>query len=438
MKKILITLLFVMFITSFINAKERKTLNTKHFEIIFTEESEDTALKIYNCAENMYENITAAFDTDINLKIPVTILHDIQVINAYFTSIPYNRIVLYDTVIEGSLDVFENSIEKIFYHELTHAITLNLKKPILRLMPVLSPTNFTLTTFWDEGATVYMESRESEYGKNEGRLNDPYSIQLAVQTILENKFPSWRDVTGARDISPSGTASYIFGGLFTNYLIEEYGLEKYAEFWKLANAVIPFSLVAGIFKKNYGTKMDNEWKKYGAKLKEYAEALNAKELENPLLKDSGNHQISYIEKYKDGIIYFDSTCNGIFEKTTSTKNKAKKILSIKNVKKLSASKNGRYIAISYYIYKSQIKAESLIYDTQKKRIIKIKEDDSRDITIVEENDDNLKVMVVKKYGLNMKIHGVNCELTVKRKKSMTIKNLLLKAKRFLLVFVEIQ
>jgi len=113
MKKFLPT--FILLLSLFTLSAENKEkednnyyqLNTKYFQIIYKKESIATASLLYENADRIYEEIAEKLETETNLSMPILIRSDIQVLNAYFTSFPYNRIVLYDTVSDNtSLAVF--------------------------------------------------------------------------------------------------------------------------------------------------------------------------------------------------------------------------------------------------------------------------------------------------------------------------------------------
>lgn len=218
-------------------AKKLSVVKTTYFDIIYPPESEQAAKKIAAVCDSDYIEICSILNTEPYQRFPVTITHSVDSLNAYFSPVLYNSIVLYDTVPSSSLDMFENTIESVFYHELTHAVTLNMKNKFWRVMSglfsdALTPAYLTLTTFWEEGATVSLESMSGG-----GRLNNPFSMQIVAQAKIENRFPSWRDVTGARDTYPGGTDAYIFGAAFAKYLQNTYGMEKYGDFWRSAEAI---------------------------------------------------------------------------------------------------------------------------------------------------------------------------------------------------------
>ena len=91
-KKVFI-FLFILIFTSNAVAEQLYTLRSEHFEFIYPEESEETAILLFDNAENLYEKATSLLQTDINLFMPVFITPNTQQLNAYYTAVPYNRIV---------------------------------------------------------------------------------------------------------------------------------------------------------------------------------------------------------------------------------------------------------------------------------------------------------------------------------------------------------
>jgi len=252
------------------NISDAHVIQTEHFDFIFATESTNTAKTLALVAEDYYKEIAKKLEVPtITLHLPVVITSESDELNGYFTTFPYNRIVIYDTVApSGNLEVFSNTVCSVFYHELTHAISLNIRSSFWDGMAsvfgdVISPS-FLLNnpTSFTEGVTV---SYESAYG--EGRLNDAFSTHCIQQAKIENCFPSLYDITGARDIYPSGSLPYIFGGAFSSYLQKTYGQEKYAEFWHESGKLHFFKLYAGILKKVYGKTANKLWNEFYESIK---------------------------------------------------------------------------------------------------------------------------------------------------------------------------
>jgi len=237
-------------------------ISTVYFDFIHPEASADTAAYLARYADGFADEICLLLDTSMKGRIPVYLNPDIQQLNAYYTPFPYNRIVLYDTTVtDGSLGGFRDAILKVFYHELTHAVSINVRSPFWQLMSetfgdILS-INFivTMPLSFLEGVTVSFESRNGD-----GRLNDPYTRHFYIQDKIEGKTPSWKDVAGSRDIHPGSTASYLYGGAFAAWLQDTYGMEKYAELWKRGGGFNPFtSFLQTRFRQVYDVPVADAW-----------------------------------------------------------------------------------------------------------------------------------------------------------------------------------
>ena len=259
---ILLTLVFSAGYTQtslYKSPKKLYVITTKYFNIIFPQESTESANLLAQKADDMYLEICEKLDSSPYFRMPVVITPEKDSLNAYYTSFPYNRIVLYDTLpTTSALAVFSETLENVFYHELVHAVSLQKKNSFFKFLSkvfgdsVSTSQVVTLPTSFIEGVTVSFES-----AKNEGRLNDSYATHIITQAKLENKFPTWKEATGARDIYPTGSLPYIFGGAFHYYIQNRFGMEKYVEFWEKANASVLSEAL--IFKKVYGYKLSEIW-----------------------------------------------------------------------------------------------------------------------------------------------------------------------------------
>lgn len=354
-------------------------IQTRYFDIIFPDSCIQTAQKIAVVCDSYYEEIASDFGYGPYQRFPVSITDQVESVNAYFSMAPYNHIVLYDTEMDYELDMNEKSVEAMFYHELVHAVSLNSKSPFWRGMSFFAdfftPAGISLTSFWFEGAAVAFESQ-----KKGGRLNDPFFTQKITAAKLKSlsgkkKFPSWRDVSGARDIFPYGNDAYIFGSHFAGYLIQKYGKEKYAQFWKNAGSKTDFSFCAGIFYKTFGIKLDEAWNDFYEKLwvpeigfDEYNEFISA---ENSVFFNSKKKSlVKTLDSFFDGqsgewkTVWFDFFSNTVYLDS-------KKLFTAKNIQKLRFSDDGTKIFVNRLAGRSNIKIEDFEYDLKSKKKRKI-------------------------------------------------------------------
>ena len=349
--------------------KSLRVVKTEWFDIIFPEKCEPTARKIASVADSYYSEISSKLGTEPYQRFPVSITSSIEDLNAFFSPAPYNMICLYDTALDENLDSSEG-IESVFYHELTHAVTLNMKSPFWRGLSVMSDLftlpGISLTSFWYEGAAVSFES----LGEG-GRLNSPFFTQVVAQAKIDGKFPSWRDVTGARDVYPSGSVAYYFGGAFAKYLQKTYGMEKYGEFWKRAGKSTTLSFCAGVFKKVYGLKMSRAWQDFYDSIEVPSEFV---EIDYSLVSRKNSVVTAFDSVDVDGrtfVAYFDSLSSAVFLWSSDLK-KSKRLFSVTGVRKIRFSPDGKYLAVSRVVSKDNVKSEIGIYGLSEKKYRRLK------------------------------------------------------------------
>lgn len=340
-------------------------VQTEYFDIIFPEACRKTALKIASVCDGYYEKIASQFGYEPCQRFPVSITDQVESPNAFFSMAPYNLIVFYDTEKDYDTDSDKDSVEGTFYHELTHAVSLNSKSPAMRKMELfadfITPAGISLTSFWFEGAAVAFESMEEG-----GRLNNPFFTQKIAAAKLsamagEKKFPSWRDVTGARDVFPYGNDAYVFGSCFARYLIETYGMKKYCEFWRNAGTSTSLSFCAGVFKKTYKIKLSKAWKDFYESIK--VPEIDIKKRNEFMLRDSllskKNSAVRSVDTFcgadgKTSAVWYDSLSSAVYMD-------GKRLFDATGIQKIRFSKDGKSLYVNRLVDKSNIKVSDFVY-----------------------------------------------------------------------------
>lgn len=361
--------------------KELKVYKTEWFDIIFPPESQESALKLYQNADRIYNEIAELYGHSPLYRMPVVLAPGVETFNAFFAIAPYNHIVLYDTIPSQSMLVNTDSLLGTFRHELTHAFTYNLKSPALQKADsffgdVLVFSVFSITSGWAEGATLTSESSI----EGEGRLNDEYSLHMARQAKIENQFPKYADVQGASDAYPYGSF-YNFNGAFNQWLQRKFGMEKYAQFWY--SCVNAKHLLAGSnFKDVYGIKINEAWKQFyddfyvpdvAANPVLAGEAFDFFERESDDFSDRNNGGSLYSNLCKSdrGLYFIDEACNGVYfvaYDSDGDKIHPKKLFTQSGLNQISVSRDGRFIALQFTAQNSGTYREKIkLYDCQKKR-----------------------------------------------------------------------
>ncbi|MCM1321465.1 MAG: hypothetical protein NC041_05505 [Bacteroides sp.] len=353
-------------------------LQTKYFDIIYPWESTLSAELLAEKADDLYRAACSKFETTVRFRMPVVITPDTDELNAYYTSLPYNRIVLYDTLPEDadSLTSYEDTFISVFYHELVHAVSLNIKSPVMSAVSAVAgdvanlALGIYLPTSFAEGVTVSFESADGY-----GRLNDSGALHVLQQAKREGKFPSWQQVSGARNIYPAGVPPYMFGGAFAAYLQQKYGMSAYAKYWHECGKIQFFKLAPGIFKKVYGVSLSREWNNFrdSIPLPESADVEHIRESES--IQKRGLYKslaacpqgIAWIETVSGKVRWLPQTSLN----TRAAKRKAETLFrSDLGAERLSFSADGAYLAFTHSTQKSgTAKNEVRVFDMNKRRFI---------------------------------------------------------------------
>jgi hypothetical protein len=242
-------------------------IETEHFEIIYPSESEETARTLAGCADSLYEKVSSSLGLSLSRKVPVSITPHTEEFNGYMNPMPFFHIFLFDTPIDPEWTGFENSLEDLFIHEMSHAVSMSVKNPFYTVLHRIFgawvyPPAMTVPRFMTEGVAVKFESSGGG-----GRANDPLIRQTLVQAHAEGAFLSPFQASGVWDL-PAGSHHYNYGAYFSSYLEERYGPEKYAELWQALGRLYHFSFFFynfnfyNAFRRVYGEAFLDVWKDF--------------------------------------------------------------------------------------------------------------------------------------------------------------------------------
>ena len=375
-------------------SKKLSVIKTEYFDFIFAEESAASARHLALCADGLYRKAAGLLHIREMRRFPVLLTRETAVFNAYFTTLPYNRIVLYDSAPPSSFAVFSDNLASVFYHELVHALTLNIRSPFWKGMAAVFGDVFTpsfmlnLPSSFTEGAAVSFESADGQ-----GRLNDAFSLHVVRQAKLENKFPDWPDVTGAYGAYTDGSLPYMFGASFSSYIQQRFGMDKYAEFWEESGKVHFFKLSAGIFKKVYGLSLTQAWNDFK---NSYPVPHCEENLPPALCSPSsseyraglrGEHLYANLTSSPGGLAWYDAASSSVMflpiersesrRESAATEADGAPLFAEKPVvlctsdlsERLTFSRSGDFLTLSGVSGGEKAKRKARVYDMKKKRFV---------------------------------------------------------------------
>lgn len=385
----IITLAGLLLIGSKLFAKSY-VVQTKWFNIIYQEKSEAAAKILFESADSIYEEVGELYGIEPQFRMPIVICSNVEQFNAYWTSIPYNHIVIYDTAEAEDLSVFSETLKSTFRHEVTHAYTYNLKNKFWKTLGTIfgdpvNPGLLTVTRGWAEGAAVTSESENGE-----GRLNNEFSRHIVKQAKIEGKFPKYDDVQGARDKYKAGSF-YNFNSEFDWWLQKKFGMEKYAEFW-IRCVNLKSLTTRGAFKKVFGLSIKAAWKQFEQELEipeldaaPNFEVLASNSLYTSLSVNSKSGRLAYIDAALDSVCLRER--NG----------KIKKLFTLNGISDLQFSGNGKMLVLNYISQAgANPKAKIKLYDIETRRFYDVPGTNIRNGTIIEHAGKNL--LVCQKYN----------------------------------------
>lgn len=267
-----------------------RVISTEYFDIIFPDQSRSSAELLATFADETLKQVTTLLGIPYEERIPVTISPYTDVCNGYMNPFPYSHIVLYDAPPDVEITTYRNSLESLFLHELTHVVSLHTRSPFLSTMHKIfgawvNPAGVSAPMFMVEGVTVSFESLEGF-----GRANDPLVHHALAQAYHEGKFLTPFQASGVYDHPPFGRAYYEYGGLFSAWLQEKYGMEQYAVLWHELGKIPKFSIFFyrhgffARFERVYGISFLDAWKGFADSfylegiLTNPARILNAKDM----------------------------------------------------------------------------------------------------------------------------------------------------------------
>jgi len=254
-----------------------RVIPTPHFRVHYTPGLEPLARRAGIRAEEAYAEITAALVHPPSGRVDLVVTDNVDFANGFATPFPRNRVVIFahPPVDEPTLAFYDDWVDLVITHELTHIFHLDYARGVARLpRRVLgrAPLSFPHTTTPDwtkEGLATYLESRLTRAGRVRGTFHE----MVLRSAILEGRFFPLDRVSGDPTAWPGGNTRYVYGSMFLSWLSETHGERAAGEFVRrYGGQVIPF-LNDRAAHEAYGISFSHAWGEWRAQLETRYRAL---------------------------------------------------------------------------------------------------------------------------------------------------------------------
>ncbi|NLH50070.1 MAG: hypothetical protein GX444_15940 [Myxococcales bacterium] len=224
-------------------ADDFRTLHTEHFRITYHDPYRFAALRAAVIAEEQFAVLTARYGWTPHTPFDVVMTDRTDLSNgsSSITPVQVTRLLLAPPHPTDRLDYYDDWLRLLITHELTHAVETDM---VFKLNTALRYTFGRLTPLghfqpqgFIEGNAVFQETDLTTKGRN----RSAHSLMMLRMAALDDRWPTLDQIAVFPREWPSGAAPYIWGGLFHQYLVERFGMEKVAAYYrKHAGQIWPF------------------------------------------------------------------------------------------------------------------------------------------------------------------------------------------------------
>lgn len=258
-------LLSVLFLFSFLIAGEFRPdvkwyqYETKNFRLIFNDNSRYLADQTYEIVEDIYENISSELGYRVREKVDILFNDSSDLILDYANFFANTIMINTAKVPSSQIGPFSKGyLHNLITHELTHIVHLQMSPitdGIYAFVKRTTAKGWMYPYFMIEGMAVYNEKQIS----NGGRLYNTSFLEQFMAFAKDEDFPTLTQVYQRSMVRwPMGSAPYLFGAKFVDYLVETHGLGKLVESYRYFAGQINATYEQA-FLAVYGFKLADEY-----------------------------------------------------------------------------------------------------------------------------------------------------------------------------------
>jgi WD40 repeat protein len=249
-----------------------KTIVTPRFTVYFHQGEEAEARRLAGIAERVASELDATLGRASG-RVHVILVNQTDLPNGWATPIPYNLIEITAAAPggESSIGNTDDWLRLVFTHEYTHVVHLSRARGWIGSLqralgrhPLLYP-NLFLPVWAIEGIATYEESAMTGYG----RLHAADFTLIARTAAATRRVDPLDRVNGGLVDWPAGSASYVYGASFNEFLAKKYGPESLRRLMDETAGRLPY-LGTPAFRKVFGRSLGELWTDFEKDLGERA------------------------------------------------------------------------------------------------------------------------------------------------------------------------
>jgi hypothetical protein len=239
-----------------------QVIETPHFLVHFHQGEEALARRLAVLAEEVHETLTERLRFRPRGRTRVILVDQSDLPNGWATPLPYNTIEVTAAAPSGASAIGNSDdwLRLVFAHEYTHILHLDqsrgwaaLSRRLFGRAPFVFP-NMLLPLWQIEGVAIHEETAVTGRGRIPA---GDFAAILDARARRGGIDPVDR-VNGGLIDWPSGTAPYLYGAYFHDYLGRRFGEDRLAVLGKETAGRLPYTS-AGAYRKVYGQSLAALW-----------------------------------------------------------------------------------------------------------------------------------------------------------------------------------
>lgn len=224
-----------------------RTIETPNFWVHYYVGTEELAQRVAVLSEQAHADLVASLNWTPSGRTHVLINDKLDTANGSATVFGRRHINIYGMAPESDsvLGFYDDWLRILVYHEYVHILHLDTKGALPTLVNRVIGNQWipaqTLPRWFTEGLATYYESAYTRGGRVNGSL---FKMYLRV-AALHGTFFDLGAITGSPVHWPGGSAAYLYGGFFLDYVFKKHGEQFAAAFNAIyGRRVLPWSLNA--------------------------------------------------------------------------------------------------------------------------------------------------------------------------------------------------